>query len=253
MRALMGALLYFPAREIWQTPAAAGLAFEDLEVATEDGERIHGWMVKTDGPPLGHVLLFHGNGGNIADRVDHVALLARAGFHVSLFDYRGYGRSSGKPSEQGTYEDGRAVLRALAARGWDPGRLCYLGESLGAAIACRLALESPPRGLILQSPFTSLREVARRHYPFIPSSAVPDAYPSLRLVGQLRVPLLVIHGDRDTVVPVAQGRALFAAAAEPKRLEIFAGLGHNDLLVAGDRYAGVVLEWVGALAGGAPS
>jgi pimeloyl-ACP methyl ester carboxylesterase len=253
MRALMGALLYFPAREIWRTPAAARLSFEDLELVTDDGERVHGWIVKTDRPTLGHILVFHGNGGNIADRVEHVALLARTGFDVSLFDYRGYGRSSGKPSEQGTYADGRAVLRALAARGLDPGRLFYLGESLGGAIACKLALESPPRGLILQSAFTTLRDVARRHYPFIPSSAVPDAYRSLRLIAQLRVPLLVIHGDRDTVVPVAHGRALFDAAPEPKRLQIFPGLGHNDLLLAGERYARVVLEWVGSLAGSAPS
>jgi fermentation-respiration switch protein FrsA (DUF1100 family) len=236
----MGALLYFPERELWQTPAAAGLSFEDLEIKTGDGERLHGWRVRTQEPLLGHILLFHGNGGNIGDRVAHVTLLARSGFDVSLFDYRGYGRSTGNPTEEGTYEDGRAALRSLG----DTAGLVFLGESLGGAIALQLALESPPRGLILQSAFTSLRDVARRHYPFVPSIAVPDAYPSLRRIRALRSPLLVIHGDRDAIVPASHGRALFEAAPEPKRLHTFPGLGHNDLLLAGERYAEVVVGWV---------
>jgi fermentation-respiration switch protein FrsA (DUF1100 family) len=251
MRAVMGALLYFPERELWETPAAAGLSFEDLEIKTEDGERLHGWFVRTKEPLLGQILLFHGNGGNIGDRVAHASLLASAGFDVSLFDYRGYGLSTGKPNEQGTYEDARAVLRTLLRAGCDPSRLIFLGESLGAAIALQLAIESPPRGLILQSAFTSVRDVARRHYPFIPAIAVPDAYPSLSRIPRLRTALLVIHGDRDPIVPASQGRALFEAAPEPKRLEIFPGLGHNDLLLAGERYAGVIVDWVHSAVGGA--
>jgi alpha-beta hydrolase superfamily lysophospholipase len=102
-------MMYFPARAVEETPAAAGLAFRELEIATEDGERLHGWWVRTSVPPVGHVLFCHGNAGNIADRVAHAALLSAAGFDVLLFDYRGYGRSSGRPSEHGTYRDSRAA------------------------------------------------------------------------------------------------------------------------------------------------
>ena len=121
------------------------------------------------------MLLFHGNAGNIGDRVPHIALLNGAGFDVLAFDYRGYGRSAGRPSERGTYEDARAARDALG-----PGRTFYLGESLGGAIALELAIHHPPAGLILQSTFTSVRAMARLHYPFIPRALVPDAYPSLR-------------------------------------------------------------------------
>jgi pimeloyl-ACP methyl ester carboxylesterase len=247
----MGSLLYFPERELWETPAAAGLSFDDLDIQTDDGQRLHGWSVRAEARSWGQILLFHGNGGNISDRVAHARLLARAGFDVVLFDYRGYGRSTGKPSEEGTYVDARAALRTLLRTGVDPAGLIYLGESLGGAIALALALESPPRGLILQSAFTSVRDVARRHYPFIPTVAIPDAYPSLRRIPNLRVPLLVIHGDRDPIVPASHGRALFEAAPEPKRLEVFPGLGHNDLLLAGERYREVIVDWVRSALGGA--
>jgi fermentation-respiration switch protein FrsA (DUF1100 family) len=249
----MGSLLYFPERELWETPASAGLSFENLEIQTDDGQRLHGWSVRAQAPSRGQILVFHGNGGNISDRVAHASLLARAGFDVALFDYRGYGRSTGKPSEEGTYVDARAVLRTLFRTGVDPASLIYLGESLGGAIALALALESPPRGLILQSAFTSVRDVARRHYPFIPTVAIPDAYPSLRRIPNLRVPLLVIHGDRDPIVPASHGRALFEAAPEPKRLEVFPGLGHNDLLLAGERYEEVIVDWAHSALGGAAS
>jgi uncharacterized protein len=229
-RRALDALLYFPSRALTRTPAAAGLAFEDLALDAEDGVRLHGWWIPAPGPRAGHLLYCHGNGGNVADRVAHAALLARLGFDVLLFDYRGYGRSAGAPGEAGTYRDARAARRALLARpGVDAGAVVYLGESLGGAIALALALEHPPAGLILQSTFTSVRDMARLHYPFIPTPVVPDAYPSLRRIPALRAPLLVLHGDRDELVPADHGRALFAAAPEPKRLRVFPGAGHDVL------------------------
>jgi fermentation-respiration switch protein FrsA (DUF1100 family) len=197
-------------------------------------------------PALGnaaaHVLLCHGNGGNIGDRVLHASLLAAAGLDVLLFDYRGYGRSTGRPSEQGTYLDAEAARAALLARpGVDPERALYLGESLGGAVALALALEHPPAALVLMSTFTSVRDMARRHYPFIPPAVVPDAYPSLRRIPDLRAPLLVIHGDRDEIVPLLHGEALFDAAPEPKRLHVVEGAGHNDLvMLAGEEWAAAV-------------
>jgi uncharacterized protein len=246
---VLGALLYFPSREILQTPADAGLAFDELGLATEDGQRLHAWWIAAPPPSLGHLLFCHGNAGNIGDRVLNAALLSAAGFDVLLFDYRGYGQSSGSPDEHGTYCDARAALAVLRQRpGLDPERIFYLGESLGGAVALNLAIESPPHGLILQSAFTSVRQAARRHYPFIPSAAIPDAYPSLRRIATLRAPLLVLHGDRDDIVPLAHGQALLDAAPMPKRLRVFAGLGHNDLVErAGIEYAQEIADWAASL------
>lgn len=248
-RAVLGALLYFPSRAILQTPAYAGVAFEELELATEDGQRLHAWWIPGQPPALGHLLFCHGNAGNIGDRVLNAALLSAAGFDVLLFDYRGYGQSGGSPDERGTYRDARAALAALRHRpGLDPERIFYLGESLGGAVALKLAVESPPRGLILQSTFMSVRQAARHHYPFIPSALIPDAYPSLRQIARLRAPLLVLHGDRDDIVPLAHGQALLDAARVPKRLRVFAGLGHNDLVErAGIDYAAEIAGWAASL------
>jgi uncharacterized protein len=187
----------------------------------------------------------------VGDRIPHVALLSAAGFDVLAFDYRGYGRSSGRPSEHGTYRDARAARDALLRQeGVDAARVLYLGESLGGAVTLALAVELPPAGLILQSTFTSVRDMARLHYPLIPGALVPDAYPSLRLVRRLGTPLLVLHGDRDPIVPPVHGDELFAAAPGPKRIEVFAGAAHNDLISrAGSRWARVIAAWASELLG----
>src|SRR5687768_2928737 len=138
-RPLLHSLLYFPSRPIATTPAAAGLAFEDVMFDAGDGVRLHGWWVPATAPVIGHILLCHGNAGNVGDRVAHVALLVAAGFDVLAFDYRGYGQSGGRPSEQGTYRDARAARTALLGRhGVDGARVVYLGESLGGAVALAL-------------------------------------------------------------------------------------------------------------------
>jgi fermentation-respiration switch protein FrsA (DUF1100 family) len=130
----------------------------------------------------------------------------------------------------------------------DPARVIYLGESLGGAVALDLALERPPAGLVLLSAFTGVRELGRLHYPFVPAALVPDAYPTLRRIHELRAPLLVLHGDRDDIVPISQGRALFEAAPGPKRMHVFPSLGHNDLVpLAEAEFAQVIASWVGGL------
>jgi fermentation-respiration switch protein FrsA (DUF1100 family) len=246
--ALLGSLLYFPARRIAQTPAAAGLAFHDVGIQTEDGIRLHGWWVSARTPSCGHLLLCHGNAGNVGDRVPHARLLSAAGFDVLLFDYRGYGRSAGRPSEEGLRRDARAARSVLLRRpGVDPGRVFYLGESLGGAVALALALESPPAGLVLQAAFTSVRDMGRRHYPFVPAALIPDAYPSLRLIRGLRAPLLVLHGERDEIVPPLHGQELFEAAPGPKRIHVFPDAGHNDLVAsAAERWAAEIAAWARA-------
>jgi uncharacterized protein len=246
MRPLLNALLYFPSRAIARTPADAGLAYRDLALDTADGERLHGWWVPRRAAALGHVLLCHGNGGNVGDRLLHAEVLSAVGFDVLLFDYRGYGHSSGSPGEQGTYRDARAALACLLRQvDADPARVVYLGESLGGAVALELAIAQPPAGLVLLSAFTSVRDMARTHYRLIPTALVPDAYPSLRLIAALRAPVLVVHGEDDAIVPVEHGRALFDAAPQPKRLRIVPGVGHNDLVSrAGKLLAEELASWV---------
>ena len=235
MRPLLNALLYFPTRSLAATPR---VPYTELAIETEDGERLHGWWVPAT-EPVGHALYLHGNGGNIGDRVAHVEQLTAAGLDVLIFDYRGYGRSTGRPSELGTYRDASAALAVLHEQEVDPARVIYLGESLGGAVALELAIRSPPAGLVLQSTFTSIRDMARLHYPIVPRRLVPDAYPSLRLVSQVRSRLLCVHGDRDEIVPLMYGEALFEAARCEKELVVFPGAGHNDLPVA---------EWAAAIA-----
>jgi uncharacterized protein len=241
MRPLLNRLLYFPSRAVGVPPAP----FEERWLEATDGARLHGWWVRAAPPRAGHVLLCHGNAGNVGDRTAHARLLAAAGFDVLLFDYRGYGRSAGRPSEAGTYRDARVARTGLLrVPEVDPERVLYLGESLGGAVALELALEHPPAGLVLQSAFTSVRDMARLHYPIVPSALVPDAYPSLRLIGRLRAPLLMIHGGRDEIVPVEHARALYDAAPEPKRLRVLPDAGHNDLIAtAGAEWASAVADF----------
>ncbi|HEY1967753.1 MAG TPA: alpha/beta fold hydrolase [Pseudonocardia sp.] len=254
MLRLLNSFLYFPDRVVTRTPAHLGLAFHDVEIPTQDGERLHAWWVQAQGPPIGHLLFLHGNAGNIGDRIEHAALLSAAGLDVLLVDYRGYGHSSGSPSEEGLQHDARAAVAALLREpGVQAGRTLYLGESLGGAVALALALEHPPMGLILQSSFTSLRDMARLRYR-LPAALIPDAYPSLRRIHQLRAPLLVLHGDRDDIVPFTHGQALLNAAPVRKNLHVFHGLGHNDLVdSAGREYADAIMTWVRGLHAGPAS
>ena len=254
IRPFLHALLYFPTRELAAEPADFDLKATHLDIGTEDGEHLDGWWVRASGPSKGHVLFCHGNGGNIGDRLDNARMFANSGFDVLLFDYRGYGHSSGRPSERGTYRDARAARRALLEQaGVDAAHVLYLGESLGGAIALNLALEAPPLGLILQSAFTSVRDVAVSHYRVLPRFLVPDAYPSQRRITRLRSPLLLLHGEADDVVPVSHARALFEAAPEPKRLEIVPSVGHNDLVSrASTAYLDAIASWVEDLESAGP-
>jgi uncharacterized protein len=246
IRLLLNSLLYFPSRAIIKTPDLAGLVYRELEPKTDDGERLHGWWIGARTDSLGHLLLCHGNAGNIGDRVLHAALLTAAGFDVFLFDYRGYGRSTGRPSEEGTYHDARTALACMLEQpAVEPARVFYLGESLGGSVAVDLALERPPAGLVLLSAFTGVRELGRLHYPFLPAALIPDAYPTLRRIRELHAPLLVLHGDRDEIVPLSHGKALFKGAASPKQMHVFPGLGHNDLVpLSGAQFARVIASWV---------
>ncbi len=229
------AFIYFPTRGLHATPAQWGLAYEDAAFRAADGVRLHGWFVPAPGG--GPTLLWaHGNGGNIADRLPIIRLLHhRLGVPLLIFDYRGYGQSEGSPSEAGTYRDADAALAYLRDRpGVDRSRIVYYGESLGSAVVTDLAVREPPAGLILEAPFTSIRDMARTHYPFLPIwNLLRTKYDSLGKIGRVRAPLLVLHGDRDAIVPDAQGRRLFEAANPPKEFVPLPGAGHNDMWFVG--------------------
>ena len=242
---VLDALMFFPSREFPWLPSDIGMPYTDVRFDAADGTPLHGWWLPTAAERVGHVLFAHGNGGNISDRVEHLALLTAAGFDVLAFDYRGYGHSGGRPNEAGTYADARAARSVLLQQpGVDPARVFYLGESLGGGVVTELALAHPPAGVVLTSTFTSIRDVARKHYPVIPNIAVPDAFPTLRRIPVLATPLLILHGANDELVPPEQARRLYEAAAQPKELHIFPGVGHNDVVsIAGKKWIEIVAAW----------
>jgi fermentation-respiration switch protein FrsA (DUF1100 family) len=237
--------IFFPWPTLAVTPAASGLPFEEARFGPE--ARLHGWFIP--GSTGVTILWFHGNAGNISHRVELLERLHRGlGTNLFIFDYSGYGLSRGRPSEQATSEDARAALAYLRARpDVDAERIVYYGKSLGAAVAVDLASEEPPYRLIVQSAFTSIADMARLHYPFLPIGPfLRTRYATADRIGRVRAPVLIIHGDADEVVPVAHARRLYEAAAEPKRLAIVAGAMHNDVItVGGQRYLDLLREFIG--------
>lgn len=229
-------------------PAAMLHAGQDVAFDTADGLRLRGWFVPAaSGQSRGTVLVLNGNAGNRVARAPLAAELSRAGLSVLLVDWRGYGGNPGSPSEPGLLADARAAHAYLAARGdVDPARLVYFGESLGAAVAVQLALEQPPMALVLRSPFTSLADVGRVHYPFLPVRLLlRDRYASIEQVGGLRCPVLVVAGAGDGIVPWEQSRRLAEAIPEPKRFVLIPSADHNSLeLLAGQRMIGEVVRFV---------
>jgi fermentation-respiration switch protein FrsA (DUF1100 family) len=223
-------LLYFPAPRTVPPATSVLPGAEEVAFDTADGLRLGGWFVPGRAEPGPAVLVCNGNGGNRSMRAPLAAALARMGLHVLVFDYRGYGGNPGHPSEEGLAADARAALGHLAGRPEvDPARVVYFGESLGAAVALRLAVERPPAALVLRSPFASLAEVGRRHYPLLPVSLLlRDRYDSAALAGRLAAPLLVVAGGRDQIIPADHSRRLFAATPQPKRLAVLDGADHND-------------------------
>jgi fermentation-respiration switch protein FrsA (DUF1100 family) len=221
-------LVYFPSRHLGLTPADLGLAYAEADIQTEDGVRLHGWAVPRQGAGA-WVLHCHGNGGNISGRLDLVKLLHDLGCNVLVFDYRGYGRSQGRPSEEGLRRDAEAAWRYLTQTlGIPSGQIVLMGESLGGGVAARLAARHRPAGLILQSTFTSAVDLGAEVYPFLPVRLLcRHRYPVAEYVRSLDCPKLILHSPQDEIVPVRHGRRLFEVAAEPRQwLEIQGG--HNQ-------------------------
>jgi fermentation-respiration switch protein FrsA (DUF1100 family) len=230
--------VFYPTTVLEATPRELGLAYDDVRFG-EDG-RLHGWFVPGSGGSNLTLLWFHGNAGNISHRLDWIRLLRSGlGINIFIFDYAGYGLSRGTPSEQGTYRDARDALAYLRSRpDVERDRIVYFGKSLGGAVAVQLAVEEPPYRLVTNATFRSILDLARRYYPFVPVGLlIRSRFPTLDRIGQVRAPILIAHGVADTLVPPDHARRLYEAAAEPKRLYLVEGAGHNDLLpTGGERY-----------------
>lgn len=227
--------IFFPEKQIEVTPKSVGLEFEDVMIETSDGIMLNGWYVPH--PESRRTLLFfHGNAGNISHRVQNLRLFYdELGLSVFILDYRGYGQSEGEPSEEGTYLDAEAALGFLKGKkGLKESELIFFGRSLGSAVAVDLALKHPPRVLILESPMTSIRDMAKKMFSFLPVGfLIKTEYDSLSKIGKIHAPVFVLHGDRDEVVPFEQGKRIFEAANSPKQFHTIPGAGHNDTFDVG--------------------
>lgn len=246
-----GRLIYLPHAGV---PAPASLGLSHAEVVTlssDDGVALQGWFVPAAStPPRFTVIMFNGNAGNRGMRAPVAAEFARRGVATLLFDYRGYGDSNGRPSEKGLARDARAARDYLTTRtDVDTNRIVYFGESLGAAVALRLATVTPPFALVLRSPFTSLTDIGRYHYPYLPVRwLLRERYPSLERARTLSCPTLVIVGDRDSIIPAEHSRRLYAAITAEKRLVEIAGANHNDEeMFVGPALMQAVLDFVASI------
>jgi fermentation-respiration switch protein FrsA (DUF1100 family) len=251
-------LIYYPSADVPE-PSQVGLPRAvRVSFPTDDGLTLNGWFVPAlpaaSGPPgddaVDTVLVFNGNAGNRAYRADLAQQFTARGRAVLLFDYRGYGDNAGTPSEEGLARDARAARHYLESRSdVDAQRIVYFGESLGAGVAVGLAVEHPPRALVLRSPFTSLVDAARYHFSYLPVSLLlRDRFRSDDRIERIRCPLLVIAGTRDAIIPAEQSRRLFDRAHEPKQLFILEGADHNDdALVAGAQMVAAVVRFLSTL------
>jgi fermentation-respiration switch protein FrsA (DUF1100 family) len=233
--------VFIPSRSIHQTGAALSRAWEDISFAAADGTRLNGWYfpAQTNSPYASvAVLLCHGNAGNISHRLDYYDLLLQLGVSVFAFDYRGYGRSSGSPSEEGTYLDAEAAYRWVHDRGFGATNIIALGESLGGAVVSELALRVPLAGIILVSTFSSIPAIGKELFPFLPVNWMCTIrYDTSSKLPRLKIPVLLMHSRNDTLIGYHHAEKNFAAANEPKFLwEIYGD--HNDTLSAGlERYS----------------
>jgi len=230
-------MIYFPMREIEQTPRNAGLPYEEITLRTKDGLTIAGWYVHST-PEQAVLIYCHGNGGNISHRLDRIRIFHDLGLSVLIFDYRGYGMSQGRPFEEGTYLDAEAAWDYLVSlRGKDPRDIVIFGKSLGAAVAAELALRRPSGALIMEAGFTSLPDLGQKFYPWLPVRLLTrHRYASAAKVGSIRSPKLIVHSPGDEIVPYDHGRILFEKSSEPKEFLQTRGDHNGGFLVSGYAY-----------------
>ncbi|WP_456415908.1 alpha/beta hydrolase [Thiolapillus sp.] len=243
-------MVFFPYTALAQTPDAWGLEYEDVYLQTGDGLRLHGWYIPYPGAKQ-TLLFFHGNAGNISHRRASVEIFHRLGLNVFIFDYRGYGKSQGRPDEQGLKQDARAAWRHLVEeRGLDRNQVILFGRSLGGAVAAELAARVQPGGLILESTFSSARDMAEVIFPLLSRVLfLRFEFDTLAQIRRVSSPLLVLHSPDDEMIPFRLGEKLFAAANEPKYFARMNG-GHNGaFLKSQPAYEQVLKAFASSLSG----
>jgi len=235
VRLLEDRVVYMPVGGTPLPPPSLGI--EEVTFASADGTRLHAWYAAApEGRPT--VLWCHGNAGHLGNRLENLAMLRTRGLGVFLFDYRGYGRSDGKPDEEGIYQDAVAAYDAVSARlvaardvpaaGAIP--IAVLGRSLGAGVAVELSLRRPVVGLVLEGSFPSAPRLGRTIYPFLPlGTLMRNRFDTASRIGRVRCPILFVHGDADDIVPIEMGREVYDLAPEPKRFLTIPGADHNDV------------------------
>jgi pimeloyl-ACP methyl ester carboxylesterase len=237
LKALVGSLeprlVFFPHQGEDGNPAALGIRYEAVPLTTSDGERLIAWQLEPD-VPLADIVYFHGNGGNLSLWLPVLATLHRLSYRVLAVDYRGYGRSSGAPSEEGLYRDAEATVRHAARHRSSPRPLVFWGRSLGATVAASATHIVQPDGLILESGFPEKAAVIRTHLLFRALNILSSyRFPTVELLGDFRKPVLVLHGTRDSIIPFALGRELFERLEAPKQFVAIEGADHNDFFEEG--------------------
>ncbi len=232
--------IFFPTRPLSASPADFGIAFDEVRLRTEDGVQIHGWFLKN--PPNRSAFIYlHGNAGNIADRLEKLALMMKLGTNILIIDYRGFGQSEGTPTEQGLYKDARAAYDYLLTRpDVDSKKIVVYGASLGGVVAIDLAAHRPLAGLIVDSTFTCAADMARRLYPFIPSFFLSVKMCSDVKIKEITIPKLFIHSPEDEVIAFSLGKKLYESAPPPKEFLETHGR-HNDNHIASQA------QWFGGI------
>jgi len=240
-------LLYMPTREIAVTPRAIGLQYEEVEFLARDGIRLSGWFVPVQNP-RGALLFCHGNAGNISHRLDSLRIFHGLGLSTFIFDYRGYGRSQGRPSEQGTSLDAEAAWEYLVdEKGWKPEEIVVFGRSLGGAVAAWLGARRTPRALIVESCFTSVTDIASELYPFLPVRILSRfRYDTASALRDVHSPVLIIHSKNDEIIPYHHGCSLYAGANEPKHFLEIRGDHNTGFLMSLENYRRGLDSFLGA-------
>lgn len=245
-------LIYYPAypsREIKETPGDHGLGFDEVHFTATDGTRLFGWFVPVE-HPRGTVLFCHGNAGNISHRMESIKIFLGLGLNVFIFDYRGYGKSSGSVSEQGTYRDVEAAWDYLVSEREVPQEeIIVFGRSLGGAIAAWIVQDRDAKALILESAFTSIPDIGATLYPFLPVRLLARyRYETITYLERIHCPVLVVHSIDDEMIPFEHARRLFDAAAQPKEMLELRGSHNETIFESGRRYEKGLNAFISSLA-----
>jgi hypothetical protein len=237
-----------PERALGASPGDIGLDYEDVSLTTSDNERLHGWYVPV-ADSKGVLLFFHGNAGNISHRLDSIEIFHELGLDILIIDYRGYGQSTGKASEQGTYLDAQAAWDYLInSRRIPADRIIVFGRSLGGAVGAWLAVQHTPAAVIIESSFSSGVAMAHRLYPFLPVHLITRLkYPVADYAARLKCPVLVVHSRHDEIIPFTMGQAIHAAVKQQKKFLELRGDHNNGFLISQEDYIAGLKDFTQAI------